>query len=565
MKNFHLINMLLVSHREKKARKIDFHPQVTVIKGQNDTGKSSVIKSIPYAFGAQPHKIHHKWKEADVSILVRFNLSGVNYSIYRHRSSFSLFDSNDQKIGTYTSVTLELAPVLAKLFGFNLKLTDRSGVSIVPPPAYLMLPFYIDQDGGWSNKWSSFTNLSQLPYWQNRVSGYHFGTRPDKWYELEAKKKGFENDKSEPVRQLESIKTIRSKAYKEISRVDFDINVDHFRYEIERLLEQCEVLKKAQNKYRNNKVELRTEKIKLEAQIEIVVRTHDELSEDYKYSCHVNGESVDCPTCGANYENSFSERFGIAQDTETCTDLLASLRRDLEKVDREIDLIETVLVDKQSNINDINAILSEKQGNIKLKDLIELEGKRNLLKHLDIEAQKYKVAIEGVEEKISATEEKMDTYDNPESRKRIISEYGESLRKNTQKLNVHSLSDNVYKDINSNIEESGSDLPRAVLAYFFTALTAIEKNGNATFLPIIIDAPNQQEQDPDNLIKVLEFIKESRPKGKQLILGLVEDANVNFDGKTIIFDKKYSVLNESDYIDVTEEIRHFEVLNLSVM
>ncbi|MFI3156888.1 MAG: hypothetical protein QX199_12105 [Methylococcaceae bacterium] len=171
MKNLLLKSMLLVSHREKKARKIEFHPSVTVIKGVNDTGKSSVIKSIPFAFGAEPHKIHPKWKNADIAVLVQFSLNDISYSIYRHRKSFTLFDALDNEIGTYSSVTLELAPVLAKLFDFNLKLSDRDGNSVTPPPAYLMLPFYIDQDKGWTETWSSFMNLSQFAYWKQRVTG----------------------------------------------------------------------------------------------------------------------------------------------------------------------------------------------------------------------------------------------------------------------------------------------------------------------------------------------------------------------------------------------------------
>ena len=42
MKNLQLESMLLVSHREKKARKITFHQEVTVIQGENDTGKETV-------------------------------------------------------------------------------------------------------------------------------------------------------------------------------------------------------------------------------------------------------------------------------------------------------------------------------------------------------------------------------------------------------------------------------------------------------------------------------------------------------------------------------------------
>ena len=80
----------------------------------------------------------------------------------------------------------------------------------------------------------------------------------------------------------------------------------------------------------------------------------------------------------------------------------------------------------------------------------------------------------------------------------------------------------------------------------------------------MIDAPNQQEQDKNNLKKMLEFIVANRPKGRQLILGLVEDADIEFGGKVIVFDRKYSVLNEDDYIGISNQIRHFEAVNLSI-
>ncbi len=564
MKNLRLINMLLVSHREKKAKKIEFDPKVTIIQGANDTGKSSVIKDIQYAFGANPHKRHQKWIDAGVALLLRFELDEVPYAIYRHRNSFTLFDNNDKQIGTYSSVTWELAPVLAKLFDFKLKLPDQKDNLVVPPPAYLLLPFYLDQDKGWTDTWCSFTNLNQFPRFKQKISGYHFGLKPDKWYELDANKRKLEGDKDEPTRQIAAIKSVRDRTYEDLSGVDFDIDVENFRKEIERLLKQCDELKHSEAKYKKEITELRTEQIRLEAQIEIVAKTHDELSDDYKFSCGNDEESIGCPTCGAQYENSFSERFEIAKDTETCADLLSSLREDLNKVVKEIAKTNLLLNENSDNILQINNILSEKQGDIKLKDLIELEGKKSLIEHLDQDNEIYRNEIHDIDGLIEDIREKMKKYDDIEHRKNIISKYGENLRKNSFKLDVHSLSDRVFKNINSSIEESGSDLPRAVLAYFFAALSAIQENGNATYFPIVIDAPNQQEQDPVNLKKMLNFILTNLPEGKQLVLGLVDDAGINFGGKVIIFDKKYSVLNEESYKDVTDEIKHFELENLAI-
>lgn len=564
MKNLQLESMLLVSHREKKARKIEFHPKVTVIQGENDTGKSSVIKSIPYTFGANPHKRHQKWKNADVSTLIRFSIEGAKYSLYRHRSSFSLFDGQDEEIGTYSSVTLELAPVLSRLFDFNLKLTDRDGKPTTPPPAYLLLPFYIDQDKGWTDTWSSFTNLSQFAYWKQRVTGYHFGLKPDKWYELETRRKKIETEKDEPLRQIKSIESIRDKAYKELSRVDFDIDVDYFKKEIDQLLTKCEKLKQDEAKYREKITSLRTEKVRLEAQIEIVVKTHDELSEDYKYACLNTDHSIGCPTCGAQYNNSFSERFDIAKDTETCTDLLTSLRQELQELVKDVASLEKELLKIKNSQKDINEILSKKQGRVKLSDLINLEGKKTLISHLDKEARDTQSELDSLTLSIAKIGAEMEKFDDPERRKNIVAEYGETLRKFTSKLGVHSLSDNVFKNINTSIEESGSDLPRAILAYYFTALKAIKKNGNATFFPMIIDAPNQQEQDPTNLRKMLEFIKKHRSEDQQLIVGLVDDSGVDFEGRLIKLGKKYSVLDEEQYELVSNEMRHYETVNLSI-
>jgi predicted ATPase len=43
MKRLLLNSLSLMSHQEKAAVEVRFHPKVTVIKGGNDTGKSSLI------------------------------------------------------------------------------------------------------------------------------------------------------------------------------------------------------------------------------------------------------------------------------------------------------------------------------------------------------------------------------------------------------------------------------------------------------------------------------------------------------------------------------------------
>ncbi|MGR0480865.1 MAG: hypothetical protein ACTFAL_05530 [Candidatus Electronema sp. V4] len=423
MKNLKLKSILLVSHRERRARKIEFHPQVTVIKGENDTGKSSLIKSILLAFGAEPHNIHHRWKDADVLLLVNFEIDGIEYSIYRHRDSFSLFDKQQAHIGRYSSVTNELAPALGKLFNFKLRLVDRYNKSLIPPPSYLLLPFYIDQDKGWTSTWNSFQRLGQFCDWKQRVISYHFGIKPDKWYELDARKKNLSSSMDEPQRQYNTIKNLKDETRDKISRVDFDIDIISFENEIDSLIEECNELKLYENSYRSSMSELKTEKIRIQAQIEIVVQTHDELSQDYKFAIESLGNFVVCPTCGSHHENSFAERFSIANDTETCVDLLSSLKDDLSRVDEEIKSVNELLNRSIEKQHSINSILSKKQGRVKLNDLIKIEGKRELYKHINAKLLNYEGIIEGISNDIKKIEEDMDGYVDKNRKDEIIKSY----------------------------------------------------------------------------------------------------------------------------------------------
>lgn len=563
MKKLLLESMLLVSHVEKKALKLKFDPDITLIQGDNDTGKSSVIKTLFSTFGAEPPKIHRNWKAADIASLVHFKLDQESYAIYRYRGAFSLFFADGQLIGSYESVTHELAPALAKLFGFNLKITNRQGVQETPPPAYMLLPFYLDQDKGWSGTWCSFNNLGQYARWKQTLTSYFLGLRPDQWYALNAKIKILEQEKQEPLRQLNSIEAIELKTINELSTVDFNINISEFKRDIENLVSHCNNLRKAQAKYKQQIMENRTEEIRLNAQIEIVTHTRDELNADYAFVQSNLENSVDCPTCGAEYENSFAERFSIAQDTETCTDLLASLREDLVRVRKEIALIQTELQEASSKQRKIDQVLAKKRGKLKIKDVVEIEGKKSLLKHLNNEANEIKIRLGEFEQEQNGLRESADKFDDPERRKSIIKDYGDRFERNARKLHVTGLSEHVFKNVNASIDESGSDLPRAVLAYYFAVSSlVVEGDGNLNF-PLVIDAPNQQEQDHGNLSNILKFIVENRPNRSQLILGLVDDADVKFPGKRVEFKTKYAVLDASNYPELSKEIRQYEMSHLS--
>src|SRR5258708_16789704 len=94
MKNLRLQRLHLCSDHEKAARTFQFDQYKTVILGENDTGKSCLIKSIYAAFGADAYKTNDNWDALKTNLLVEFTVDEAPYRVIRSGSFFALFDGH---------------------------------------------------------------------------------------------------------------------------------------------------------------------------------------------------------------------------------------------------------------------------------------------------------------------------------------------------------------------------------------------------------------------------------------------------------------------------------------
>jgi len=89
----------------------------------------------------------------------------------------------------------------------------------------------------------------------------------------------------------------------------------------------------------------------------------------------------------------------------------------------------------------------------------------------------------------------------------------------------------------------------------YSILKVMHEFSTSTFFPIVIDSPNQQDQDKENLQKMMELIFSEQPTDSQLILGVVDIGEVNFEGEIIELTDKYSLLQSAQYEDVYSEVQ----------
>lgn len=556
MKKFTLLEMQLLSISEKKAKKVSFDPIRTLILGMNETGKSSLIKSIYSAFGASAARQSGQWKEVNPIIFVRFKVDEDIYSILKDRKHYAIFDINNDIIEFFDSVTNALGPFLAKLFNFKLQLLNHQGELIIPPPAFLFLPFYVDQDSSWQESWKSFSNLSQIKKYKLPVIEYHTGLKANEYYETKGDLGLLESKIQELEKEKKISDSILIKIKEKLSDINFTINLEDFKEEIKELLLQCEDLKAERDKIKNRIVDIFNFKITLETQITITKQALNEARKDFNYASLEIEDNIDCPTCGTHFENSFFERFEIAMDENRCKELLINLNRELFEINDKIEKENKNLNIKSLELLKIEGTLEVKKGEIKLRDVIESEGRKELKIVFQKSIDELKDAIIDNARKQMELNERLKVLDNKKRKDNIRSDYKILMKKYLLELGLN-LKESDYKDITKNISNTGSALPRSLTAYYFTIFNLIKKYGSSTFCPIIIDSPNQQGQDSENIDKLLLFIKNNQPANSQMILGLENTFNIDFECKSIVLDQKHQLLQSSDYDEVNSNLTPF--------
>lgn len=555
MKRLLFEKLTLLSNKESRGLSLKFDKKATILKGENDVGKSSIIKTLLRTFGTEPHKETDRWKNAQIVSFVEFSVDEAKYGLLRSRDSYALFDGEKKLIASFSGVTNGLSPHLAKLFNFHLSLSSRGEETTQATPAFLFLPFYADQDRSWVSALEGFERLSQFQNYRRDVVWFHTGIRPNEYYIAKAEKMEAEQAQEQEKRNRDIVMHAVRRVHDLFKDNDFSLRLDDFQKEVDELVQEGRKLSDKERSLKDKIVSLRNLQLAIDSQLSIVVHAASELTQDFDFAAVKLDDTVECPTCGAHYQNSVAERFAIAADEDRCRELIEELQDEKKRLREEYDKVieESRLV--QEELSRIDELLASKKGDINLREILQSEGKKEVKEALEADVRKINLVIGELDQRITEADRRMkDATDTRRSRK-IKDFYRERMGVFLDELSVRSTESQRYDRIDCTINESGSDGPRALLAYQFAILHTINEFSSSTFCPIVIDSPNQQDQDEVNWARIRNFIKDRTPEMGQLILGLVDDGETQFGGNVYEFDKKYHVLRDEQFEDCAKLIR----------
>jgi hypothetical protein len=282
-------------------------------------------------------KSNPNWQALKVDILLDFEIDEKSYSILRMGEQIALFDANAELVWLARGITSSVAPRVAELLSFGLKLQDRNDKPVTPPPAFCFLPYYVDQDQGWVKSWNSFAGLGQFSNVKQDLVYFHAGLRPNEYYEAKGEKIIADRARDELRIELNALTKAKARIQAGRAEVKFDIRPDLFADKIEQLLIQCNSFKEQQAAAQKRVGDLYSERAVFEDQIRVVEEALIELDSDFTFLRSLPDVDVICPTCGTLHENNFVNKFELISDTDSCKRFLIDAKVKLTDINRAID------------------------------------------------------------------------------------------------------------------------------------------------------------------------------------------------------------------------------------
>jgi flagellar biosynthesis chaperone FliJ len=556
MRKLRFEKLELLSTLERKGRTIKFHPRLTVITGANDVGKSSVIKSLYWTFGS-PVRMHPEWDKARVKSRVTFTVDDVRYTIIRDGSAFGVFSEAGQLLIATRKITSELGPYLAKMLDFGLILPNKSTAEPeTPPPAYAFLPFYVDQDLGWKQAFESFVVGGQYKNFRKAVIEFHSGIRPNRYYELQAKKAALQLSLADLSRDQLVLEKAVHKLNLQPAFTGTEFSELEHRQSVSRLLNELSTLRSARQKIARDLASLVDERLLLKEQIKIAQIATRELGKDFTQAL-AEADEIFCPTCGTLHENDFAQKFSILDDREACVQFVRDQHEQLFEICKKASMAEAELKETNVLIDRVNGTLAEREGDLTLKEVIENAGANVARSLFDSQLEEIRAEVATQQSKITGLAREVKAFDNKKRKVGIEAFYAKKMASFLRKLNVKNIDYDSATKILNKVNDTGSDQPRAVLAYYLAFMLTVFEYSTALTAPMVIDSPNQQDQDTTNAAAMIDLIFSTRPGNGQTILGTVSlhDQIVN-DGEIIELVDEHSVMSSVYYSDVLAAMTH---------
>lgn len=549
MKRFKLEKLIVISDSEKKSKEISFSYGLNIVIGENKTGKSSLIKSIFYTLGCEL-KMESSWKRLISLFYLKFKYGEYLYELIRVGKRFILFEIKDEEVHLLidTSSFHEFCDFLTlSIFEIDFPFITNELREINVTTPILWRFQYIDQDTGWGKIGESFTNMRYIKNWREHSNKFVIGYQAEEFYKTKKLINIFQDEVKKLKVKHENIEEL-------ISRINEKIKINESKNIIENvepvnsLLNKIDFLEKESFRLKESLSKLKNLRYEKLMSLKMLENMISDLELDFDFAKNESDELI-CPFCGTTHQNTIVHRTEIVKDIQTGNELVKEHRIELTKLENDIQETSHELKKLHGELKINKTKLEKERDGISLINNYKTEGKKEFIKISNEEGNLIQKDIENKIIEIENYNETLSSYKSNKRVKEIKNEFNEHYIPILNLLNVPTTFLKL-KDFVQVLDNTGSELPRLIYAYHIALYKYNLSKNRGIFSWLIVDTPNQQGQDNQNLKNIDKVLSEVLTKKGQFILGTERPTGYeDRAAKVIKLDGYKQTLDSNSYLE----------------
>ena len=557
MKEVYFKSLLIADLQNHTARYQPFKKGFNVVtSADNHVGKSSLLKSLYYTLGAEV-EFDSVWDKQSKLYVATLSVNEKEYCVVRLMKRFAVFEGK-KLLKITDSVTRELAPLLSKIFDFAVYLPNKETEKVeMAPPAFTFMPYYIDQDKGWSGLYESFAAINQYKS-TDRIKSlyYHLNIYTKGSVELMAKKDRLKEKLESLQIEEERLHTVLSALQGEIDNLPAVETVQELEAQLVIPQRRIEKLISQIGEIRNEIQSLETSMYQHQYQLNVIkeyVSIKCDTATSKKCNQHI------CPNCGYLFDEEIFDlvraNYGTANEDYMCQQIELLIG----SISQKLEMAKTQYVKLQ------NQLKEEEQAYKVEKSTFDVYiRQRGLKSSIDRFQGQLGYVVENsknITQQISEITRELKKLPN---KKEVEEKYVEYARLNIMTLDAWDPAyDNTIRLLKP-IKAQGTLENKIILAQFVALFQTMEYfHSGATRFSFVVDSPRAKEASTSSSKDILKMISEMKML-PQIILATIDysayEDEIETPTKVIVLTEKRKLLNEKDYLNNRESIVALEEL-----
>ena len=566
MKRLLLKKLIVISRSEQSSLEVPFKKGLNIILGGNKTGKSSLIKSIFTALGCDCSKIEKDWKNLISTYLLYFKYGDEQYCVLRCGKEFSIMkeEKNNYTCVINTEKFQLFCDKLMEIFEVNMQCVISNNSEIINVTTPLLFRFqYIDQDDGWSDIGNEFKNVRYIKDWKGDTNKFITGYLNNDYYKLKAKKIQLSNDKEEKLKELKSnemfVNSISHdlKKKSQLENLNQLNTVDDVQKKLIKLRNDTDDLRKKEYSIKEKMIKLDNNIFMKKIELNNIYKNIEETQKDISFAMEQDEEII-CPICGTKHKNSLNEQLNLSAGLENSEklrnileDKINNFKEQLMNFNNEYEDIKNKILKNEELIKDSKEMLS-------YEELYKNKGKYELYNKCKQELVKIESKYKNLIGEIGALDEQIKEIKSKKRKNEITMQLKDKCKTFAEKINLP-LTYIKFRDLVQVIDHTGSETPRLVYMYQSALYLYNLERGENPFNFYVIDTPNQQGQDEDNLECIFKSMELLLSNKGQVIVGTERKTGLEEKANNIInLSTKRKCLNSEKYNENINQLQSYQ-------